>query len=205
MTYTTDIPISGDTLGGTRDRVRTNFQLIDSINSINHVAYGSLGQGKHKFLQMPEVTASGAGVPTTLANEGGLYVDVGANPAESNLFFRGESDGFQYQLTKVIQASNARFGVNIVAYVADNNGGWTFLPGGLLLQYGRRTTPGSSGTITFPVPFPSGVAPFSIQISNERTSARSCSINSAGISATGFSYFLDTGGSVAVNWIAIGK
>lgn len=162
MTYTTDIPISGDTLGGTRDRIRTNFQLIESIQSINHVAYGALGQGKHKFLQMPEVTASGAGVPTTLANEGGLYVDVGLNPAESNLFFRGEANGFQYQLTRAISASTTKFG-NITNALSGANGfgGWTFLPGGLILQFGNFN-PNISTTVVFPVAFTS--IPFSIQL-----------------------------------------
>lgn len=100
MTYTSNIPVTGDTLGGTRDRIRTNFQEIASVVAVNHVAFNSLGEGKHKYLQMPEVTASGAGVPTTAADEGGLYVDAdsGSSPT-SALFFRKESDGDSIQLT----------------------------------------------------------------------------------------------------------
>lgn len=211
MTYTSDIPApSGDTLGGTRDRIRTNFQQIATVAAVNHIAFNASGQGKHKFLQMPEQPGSigqvGAPLPpTTAADEGGLYTKVGINPAETNLVFRAESDGFEYQLTKVIAASTGRFGNNTVAYVANNNGGWTFLPGGLLLQYGRRTSPGSSGTVTFPVAFPSGNAPFSIVVTNERNSARSANIDNSAISATSFDYFMETSGSVALNWIAIGN
>lgn len=205
MTYSSDVPISGDTLGGTRDRIRTNFQEIASVEAVNHVAFNAIGEGKHKFLQMPEVTASGAGIPTTLANEGGLYVDVGTNPSESNLFFRAESNGFEYQLTKSISTGTARFANNSVGYIANNNGGWVFLAGGMILQYGRRTSPGSSGTVTFPIAFPSGNSPFSIVVTNERTSARSANLNSTGISSTGFSYFMETSGSVALDWIAIGN
>lgn len=210
MTYTSDIPVSGDSLGGTRDRIRTNFQLISSVFAANHVTYNLTGAGKHKFLQMPEQAGSigqvGAPLPpATASDEAGFYAKVGTNPAESNLVFRAENNGFEYQMTKAIAASTARFGNNTVAYVANNNGGWTFLPGGLLLQYGRHTSPGSSGTVTFPVVFPSGNAPFSIIVTNERDSARSANINNTGISSTGFNYFMETSGSIALNWVAIGN
>lgn len=212
MTFTTNIPVSGDTLGGTRDRIRTNFQEIANVESVNHIAFNQVDEGKHKFLQMPEQPGiiNQVGVPlppTTLVNEGGLYTKVATNPAQTNLIFRAENNGFEYQLTTVISASTTRFGNNTVAYVANNNGGWTFLPGGMLLQYGRRTTPGNSGVITFPVPFPSGIAPFSIQVSLERTTDDHNVIIDSGTAptATGFNYKCDTSGSNAVNWIAIGK
>jgi len=145
------LPISGDTLGGTRDRIRTNFQLIESIQSINHVAYGTLGQGKHKFLQMPEQGSA----PTTLVNEGGLYTKVGTSPAETNLFFRGESSNYEYQLTHVDSTLTASFSTS----TGVNDSGWTFLPGGLLMQYGLRSVAakGTATTITFPKLFATAV------------------------------------------------
>lgn len=96
MTYTTNIPVTGDTLGGTRDRIRTNFTQIQSVFSQNHVAFNATGQGKHKFLQMPEQAAA----PTTDVNEGGLYTypDSASTP-KTALFFRTESDGAITQLT----------------------------------------------------------------------------------------------------------
>lgn len=102
MTYTTNIPVTGDSLGGTRDRVRTNFQQIQTVFSVNHVAFNALGEGKHKYLQMPEVTASGAGIPTTAVDEGGLYTnpDSAVTP-KTALFFRTESNGTSVQLTGV--------------------------------------------------------------------------------------------------------
>lgn len=54
MTYTTNIPVQGDTLGGTRDRIRTNFQVIDTDFTVNHIAFNSIGAGKHKFVQTPD-------------------------------------------------------------------------------------------------------------------------------------------------------
>lgn len=96
MTYTANIPLTGESLGSTRDRIRTNFQLIDSVLAINHVAFGSSGQGKHKFLQMPEQGSP----PSTGVNEGGLYTaqDTSSSP-QTALFFRNESNGSSIQLT----------------------------------------------------------------------------------------------------------
>jgi hypothetical protein len=169
------------------------------VMGTNHVAFNALGQGKHKFLQMPEQ----ASAPITTADEGGFYTKVAG---ETQLFFRGEGNGFEYQLTKAIQASSTLFGVNTIAYVANNDGGWTFLPGGLLLQYGKRTTPGSSGTITFPVAFPSGTAPFSILtvlIANSGNLVVTVK-SSPAPSATSFDYDCSSG-SGGIYWQAIGK
>ena len=202
MTFSTDVPISGDSLGGTRDRIRTNFQVISTALAINHEAFGSaLGQGKHKFLQMPEQ----ASAPTTAANEAGFYSKVGTNPAESNLFFRGESDGFEYQMTRAIAASTARFATN-TGYAANHTGGWTFLPGGLLLQYGARSTPGTSGTITFPVAFTTGYYSITIGISrNNSASTQNVYVdNSVATSLTSFAYDSTSSGNDPIYWMAVG-
>ena len=212
MSYSLNVPQSGQTLGNTQGPILTNFAVLNTSNNVNHEAFNSANQGKHKFLQMPEQAGSIGQVvpplpPTTAANEGGLYTKVGTNPAETNLVFRAESDGFEYQMTHVIAASTATFSTN-TAYVANHTGGWTFLPGGLIMQYGRRSSVSgsSSGAITFPIPFPSGNAPFSITATLERTSGRPVSIDSAVvITSTGFSYRLDSTGSVAIQWIAIGN
>lgn len=205
MTYTPNIPVTGDSLGNTRDRIRTNFQVISSTFDQNHIKPGDGGQGKHKFIQMAEV-ANSAAAPTTLANEAGFYARVGTNPEETNLWFRGENNGFQYQLTSAVSTGTLRFGTFTLP-VPNNAGGWTFLPGGLILQYGRRLSPGSSGLVTFPIPFPGGTAPYSIQVSLERTTgSQNVTIDSGTPpTSTGFNYLASSGGSNAVNWIAIGK
>jgi hypothetical protein len=208
MTYTTDIPISGDTLGSTRDRIRGNFQEIAAVEAINHVAFNNSDKGKHKFLQMPEQVLA----PTTLLNEGGLYTHVGTNPAETNLFFRAEDSvgtgGFRYQLTAVDQTNIGTF-ANNTAYATNHLGGWTFLPGGLLLQYGTKTNNpnGGDSTITFPKAFKSSV--FSITISFSRAggsnviqSARLTAFSSA--SLTSFGYFSGSNTNTPITWMAIG-
>lgn len=203
MSYTSNIPISGDTLGGTRDRIRANFQLIASVEAVNHVAFGASGQGKHKFLQMPEVTASSVAIPPTGVDEGAMYVDVGLGPAEANLFYRGESNNFIYQITRVNSAATATFGTN-TGYIANHTGGWTFLAGagtinGMMLQYGRRSGIGASGTVTFPVAFTN--PPYSVQITSDSGS----SIFSANtLTTTGFNFTQSPVATTAFYWVAIG-
>jgi hypothetical protein len=101
LTYTPDIPQTGESLGGTRDRIRTNFQQIDTVNSVNHVAFADSGSGKHKFLQMPEITTQTPNTPpSTAANEGALYTNPdSATTPKTALFFRTESDGDNFQLS----------------------------------------------------------------------------------------------------------
>jgi hypothetical protein len=87
-------------------------------------------------------------------------------------------------------------------------GGWTFLPGGLLLQYGSVSSPEESGGyVTFPIPFT--IAWYSITFSFSRTnssSAQSIQINDA--TAPNRSYFYYTSSNDNNNnlyWMAIGK
>ncbi len=213
MTYTPDIPVSGESLGSTRDRIRGNFQEIAAVEAINHVAFNTTGKGKHKFLQMPEQVSA----PTTLVNEGGFYTKVGTNPAETNLFFRGESNGFEYQLTRAIAASTALFSTNTTypGAQAFEKGGWTFLPGGLILQYGS-VLPGqgtsSSGTTLFPVAFtanPFIVMPTPVSRNSGVGSGQERVISVRdGLSVTNqfqWNWENSTGTYVGFNWIAIGK
>ena len=208
MSYTQDIPISGDNLGGTRDRIRSNFQVISSTIAVNHVAFGGgAGEGKHKFLQMPEVTASGSGVPSTAVNEGGVYTEVGTNPAETNLFFRAENSGDSYQMTHVDSARIASF----ATAGGVNDSGWTFLPGGLLLQYGIRAVAakGTATTITYPKPFATAV--YSITIGSVTTETPSPGANNQFVleSSVGLTTFQIVNSSSSstrkVYWQAIGK
>ena len=201
MTFTAGQPENGQSLGASKVPIRDNFTAIVADLGINHVAINLGDQGKHKFLQMPEQ----ASAPTTAANEGGLYTKVGTSPAQTSLFYRGESSDFEYRLTRPIAASTGVFGNN-TAYAANHTGGWTFLPGGLLLQYGARTTPGTSGTITFPVAFTTAYYSITIGISrNASNSTQSVFVdNSVAVSTSNFAYTSTSSGSDPIYWMAIG-
>ena len=104
MTYVL-LPNSGQTLGQTRSAIRTNFELIQTVFEQNHVDLDQSPDGKHKFLQMPEQSSA----PNTDPNEGGLYCKE-VTGIGTQLFFKGENNGTEYQLTSV------GGGVGLVAY-----------------------------------------------------------------------------------------
>jgi len=134
VNFTPNIPTTGQTLGGTRDNIRNNFTNYYDNMTKNHVDVNQADRGKHKFLQMPDQ----ASAPATAANEIGLYSkDVAGN---SRLFLRQENNGPEIQLS----------GLTPSAAVS----GYTFLPGGLIMQWGQATL-GTSKTlvITFPIAF----------------------------------------------------
>lgn len=146
MVFDPNIPQPNHFLADSQGQILSNFTVSNAVMDINHYPFNNAtaDKGKHKFMQMPEIpNATVLGLPSTSVNEGALYTKVGANPAETNLFFRAENSGggggFEYQITKAYSANTASFGQNS-AYVngAFNFiGGWTFLPGGLILQYGQ--------------------------------------------------------------------
>lgn len=198
MTFSADVPISGDTLGSTRDRIRNNFQQIAIVEAVNHVAFNAVGKGKHKFLQMPIQSTA----PTTLANENGFYSKLGTNPAEPNLFVRGESDGFEYQLTRLNQANNATFGTytNYPPGVANQNGGWTFLPGGLIFQYGTMVSTGATTTVAFPIAFSS--VNISITVTRDSTTGSAGGVDN--ITTTNFRFLRGGSSNTTFYWHAVG-
>ena len=185
MTYSPQPQNVGSTLVGTRDQIRTNFEIIRDDFAINHVGYDETGEGKHKFMQMPEQ----ASAPTTAANEGALYTKE--MDSETNLFFRKESDGTEVQLTT---SQTPTVGTD----------GATFLPGGLLMQWGFVNAPGASGQVTFTETY--SAAPYSIQVSLYRNSGnQSVTVSSSTVpTTTTFNYLSSSAGSDGLYWIAIG-
>ncbi len=207
MSYTQDIPVSGDSLGGTRDRIRTNFQLISSVFGQNHLTFGQSNQGLHKYVVMPEADTLAApdGVPGTNANEAALFMNPGDNPAETNLFIRGESNGNNWELTRLDNANFARFGKEAASAPSLTlPNGWTFLPGGLIMQWGEVPNVVTTGTVTFNVKninFPSTI--LSVFTSLNKDSNESSNVHT--LTTTSFQYRTTTSsGTGTLYWWALG-
>jgi hypothetical protein len=198
LSYTGNIPLSGQSLGVTKNPINSNFTTLQTVFDVNHVDYNNLGAGKHFFLEMP------VGVDmTTIANEGGLYTkDVGSAPAYACLFYRQESGGADPLRDQgaVIQMTS------IKPLIAAN--GYTFLPGGMLLQWGTVASTGTNPTITFPIAFSS--TPYSVQFNPARSGMSSVSstfyLNTSVLSATQFQIVNSSAGTTNYSyyWSAIG-
>lgn len=200
MTFDNNIPVSGQSLGSTRTQINTNFSLIASVFANNHEAFNDGDEGKHKFMQMPEQAAA----PATAASEGGFYTkDANGKP---QLFYRNEGSGSEYQLTHVRDAGIAEFGTN-TTYSGTLTGGWTFLPGGLIMNYGQSTVTSSGTTITYALQFPSGNPAFSITTSVLRATGSGFTslVRPASSLDTGFDYVSGGGSAILISWMAIGN
>ncbi len=193
MTYTI-LPNSGQSLGVTRAPINTNFSLIQSVFDVNHVGFNNVGAGKHKFVVMPNQGSA----PTTLAGEVALYTKQGsAGVGTSALYMiRDGNAGTEVQLS-----------TSAVGNAIAGNTGYTWLPGGLFLQWGQVAAPGSSGTVIFLTPF--DVTPYNIQLTLGRSNSSSTQavyINTAlTLNNTQFNYTITTNDSITLYWMAIGQ
>jgi hypothetical protein len=167
-TYIRNIPASNHNPSVDQPDMRTNTNSTDTLIAEDHYSFGVANGGFHKQVRLPDLAAIG-NLSARIANSGTLWTkkDISTGvTTESNLHFVPDIGTDDYQMTRTITGSYARFAVGTQYQAAAGVtpalfGGWTFLPGGLLLQYGTLAhTTNQETTITFPVPF-SGT-PFSI-------------------------------------------
>lgn len=196
MSYTTGIPIPGQSLGNSRPQVNGNFDYINTAFAINHVAFNASGVGKHKFLQMPEQVSA----PVTLSSEGALYTKESLSI--TNLFWRQESNGTEIQMTNVAP-TNANIGAS-------------FLPGGLVIQWGFVTlsnTSSPTANVVLPVQLSVngssvGIFPWSVVVSLGNAPGSGipvAGVENASLTSTGFTISGNiSAANYIVYWIAIG-
>lgn len=160
---------------------------------------GTTSEGRHTqvgFLNRngsaPTVNSVGDGVDTVeYSNNGDLYISTSNAPGKK---YRLTTTG---TLTPI--ADNAKFG-NVP------NNGWTFLPGGLILQYGFVAAPGQSGTVTFPIKFPTDFITITFGIQRNSTfGVHQVYVDGTGTNNnTQFAYQFDSTGTQFLYWNAIG-
>jgi hypothetical protein len=193
-------PMLADTLY-LPNTLRTSLKSGDHQISVGGVDTNSF-EGRHiqvclKSLtggSQPNVTTIGDGVDSILySKNGNIWASSSINPS------------VQYQFTNLTtltpSADFDKFGIT---------NGWTFLPGGLLMQYGTATVniAGSSTTISFPISFTSSV--FSITIGCINTGGNSPAANNVFIQSGSveIDQFIATNSSSGtvntIYWMAIG-
>lgn len=194
MAYQTTKPAPNDDLDVSVTDIQQNFLTANTVMDVDHYPFNNLTatKGQHKQVQVVNQLA----IPPGLAN-GAETIYSKSISSGGELFFTRGSSGIEIQLTGPGNPSATLQG-------------FTFLPGGLLLQWGEITTPGSGPTsVNFPTPFPSGNAPFSITFTVRRTGASNAIayyVNEAiPPTSTDFNYIGTTSGSQFLYWMAIGK
>jgi len=192
MSFTPNIPQSGQSLGNSRTQVLNNFASLRATMAANHVDVNLTNPGWHTYIKW-SVQASD---PTTGANEINEYVKVVGGVAKK--FLATPSAGAIFVTYPGIPPSAL-------------SNGYSYLPGGLLIQWGSVASPGTSGTVTFAtanIAFPTNL--FNVQLTMGRVNASGGSgvaviDTSQTFDKTTFSYISSTSSSVTLYWVAIGN
>jgi len=189
--YTDDIPFPDHNPSTDQPDMLINTNSIDGIIAVDHYTFEEGGANQDGWHKQSTYVAETA--PTTIALQGAVYTkNVGAGVVQ--LFYRRESNGVEYQLTgpatPTINATN----------------GFTFLPGGLILQWGKQVAASDGTIVTYPTLFTSPA--FSIQISFAQNAGASSSISvGGGAMTTNAQFLIRMFGAAAIDvfWVAIGN
>ncbi len=235
LNYFTNIPFASNDPSVDQPNMQTNTNSINSWVDVDHYGFrnaSNLG-GLHSQVTMP---IQGAIPARLLSTSGILYTknvtvyNPSGPPAPqtaNTLFYTPGTSTKEYQLTRTINNNTqfALFGQNVVGYtpavapVTSQNGGWTFLPGGLILQYGfcNITMPSPTAAlfdVVFPIEFSVGTNPYSITLSATRRATNSpfpvIATVDGTVTSTGFQISMQSSAtgtgdaSNSIAWMAIG-
>lgn len=143
MAYQSNIPLATDQLDNSQVDLQDNFGAINTYLTVNHVAFNSADQGKHKWVTFPIQ----GGAPSFLAGEEGLYNAVLNTVSE--LYVHKQSNGgtVEIPMTASILSTSAP---------VSGGPGWTYLPSGIYMTWGSTTVNGNT-TITLAHPPPTQI------------------------------------------------
>lgn len=210
--YTRNIPASNHNPAVDQPSMQTNTNSTSDLIAEDHFTFGVANGGFHKQIRLPDLAAIGNLAPR-VANSGTLWTQLADSIAptqESNLFYVPDLTADSYQLTRTITSKKTLFGKLTSHYPGSPSssfsGGWTFLPGGMLYQYGFVQPQSGNTTIIFPVPFAS--SPFSIQVTyvqDNNSTLRGSGVLSGSESATQFTTNNTSDAHITrIYWTAIG-
>ncbi len=136
--YVKGYPQDGSSLGSTKAQIRANLDGTFETLGINHFDQNSANPGKHQYIQMPTTDRPN----TTGTTEILLYngVEGGVN----NLYFVAPN--------KTVANAYVQMTTNLIP--ARTQKGYSWLPGGLLIQWGSQNVAASTTVdVTFAVDF----------------------------------------------------
>lgn len=213
--YTIGIPDAPNDPSEDQPDMKINNDSNASIWEVDHFGFNDNFGGIHKQVRMPVRGGPPGSIPPgMIVNEGALYTKVVTDLSlytKTDLFYTPDTTGNQYQMTRTNSpyfpkfATNTSYGTIPAGFT--QVGGWTFLPGGMLYQYGffgKPNATGSSGTVEFPIPFTN--AYYSVTLVLRRSSGdQSITIDrSVAASNATFKFLTSSAGSDGVYWTAIG-
>ena len=197
--FTSGQPPDGSSLGGTKANIRNNLDGTFQVFGVDHFSQNNSTPGYHQKSTYPNIS----GPPTTASGQLALYSKAISSGKSALFMVRDNNTATETQLTSP----------SIIAPLLDENG-YTFLPGGILLQWGIiNSTASSYQTLLFAtenVNFPN--ACFNVYCqpygkSPPSSSQATIQINASTVSKTSFQWAFVTNGSnwTGFSWLAIGN
>jgi hypothetical protein len=208
FTYTRDRPNPPNNPSSDVPDMKTNCNSIDDILKVNHFSFGSStnNDGKHQFVEMPNRVVIPPGL---ILGEGTEYTKFITRALEgvSQMFYTPDNSAQEYQLTTCSPLNFPTFSTLTVFDVGlpRLSGGWSFLPGGMLIQYGLLSAPVNNDIIKYPVAFTTFAIPILTAVRNN-TDDKALSIKDGSNNNTQFQIIL-SGSSLPtfLFWVAVGK
>lgn len=191
MTYNPAIPQAADLPSISQPQMLINFGQANTLFGHDHYPFNFDNvnfRGLHKFTTLQQQDNG----PFTDVGQFAVYTKAVGNITE--LFFRRPNSGTEIQMTPAIDPNPI-------------NNGQSFLPGGLLIQWGTTAAipPGVSTPINFPNAFSANA--FTVIATMQKTASgnsQPVNIVQATITPTTFNLYHTASGPHSVCWIAIG-
>lgn len=162
-TYVEGFPQDGSSLGNTRVQIRNNLDGTFETLAVDHIdnngSPGGKPPGYHNVIHFQD-QGNLYTTPPTVSGVTQMYTNTKNSIQQLMLESTG---GNAWQQTNMIDSQYATFGTR---------SGWTYLPGGLVLQYGSESVaapPPESHTTLVTLPFAFNHSIFNVQVTASYT------------------------------------
>jgi hypothetical protein len=191
--YNQGYPPDGSTLGQTKTTIRNNLDGTFLTLGVDHINNNGLpGTKPAGYHNVTHWVPQGAD-PATVAGYDQMYSKT-VN-GDQAMFLR-TGNGIIQQLT-----------TNVTPVAAAN--GVSFLPGGLIIQWGSVANPVTGTTVTFPLAFPNNIFSITLGPARPDTTSQALTIDSTVNPSENINFKLVTGSSAGgyklCYWMAIGN
>lgn len=210
--YKRNIPASANNPSNDQSPLRTNTNSVDSLIAEDHYSFGVANGGLHKQMRIIDLLATPGSRATGMGTLWTENTTTTGAIKESELFYVPDNTSDRYQLTRTISGKKSLFSTNTIYQAAagtkpSTTGGWSFLPGGMLIQYGISTNANLStnNAVEFPVPFMTFVGSIVLTPVRNNSNDKVVAITTGSISNAGFTFILSGSSQpTSITWMAIG-
>lgn len=197
--YTNDIPDANNNPSTDQPDMKVNTNSIDSLINVDHYSFQESGfDGTHRQVQLRQAAGGNGTIPAGLQGAGWESLYSSVTGGVGDLWFVRGATATGVRLT----------GPGTPSALVD---GYTFLPGGILVQWGFENLGAGITTflVTYPIAFPNNVfyitgQPYSNNISR-LNGVSYCTDGSSSLTQFTFNLTSNANNIPSFGWMAIGN